>query len=121
WSFLLRTRMPLGKLDTSADPAPSFSGEVDLPLCTGPQSNWLDRPSTLAVTAPMIASAKRSWVADYFPAANFGDPVPEAQVSARDSVSNLKTDQPSIALVEGMIVDYRPTIPGAAPLTAPTG
>jgi hypothetical protein len=47
--------------------------------------------------------------------------VPEAQVAERDSVSNLKTDQPSIALVEGLIVDYAPEIPSATPLTAPTG
>jgi hypothetical protein len=121
WSFLVRTRLPLGKLDTALPPNPSISGEVDIPLCTGPQSNWLDRPSTLTVSAPRIGATTRNWLADYFPAANFGEPVPEAQVKERDSVSKLKTDQPSIALVEGMTVDYGPQIPSATPLTAPTG
>jgi Family of unknown function (DUF6603) len=121
WSFLVRTRLPLGKLDTAVPPNPAISGEVDIPLCTGSQSNWLDRPSMLTVSAPRVNLTKRSWVADYFPAANFGDPVPEAQVKERDSVSKLKTDKPSIALIEGMIVDYAPQIPIPPDLTAPTG
>ncbi|MEZ6060146.1 MAG: DUF6603 domain-containing protein [Planctomycetaceae bacterium] len=121
FSFLVRTRLPIGKLDTSTDPLPSISGEIDLPLCTGPGSNWLDRPTTLAIGASKINQAKRQWLADYFPQANFGDPVPEAQVSERDTISNIKTNEPSIALIEGMIVRYEPVIPATPPLTAPTG
>jgi hypothetical protein len=121
WSFLVRTRLPLGKLNTDNPPTPAISGEVDVPLCTGPQSNWLDRPSMFTVSAPRVNLTTRSWVADYFPAANFGEPVPEAQVKERDSVSKLKTDKPSIALIEGMIVDYVPQIPIPPALTAPTG
>jgi hypothetical protein len=121
WSFLVRTRLPLGKLNALNPPPPSFSGEVDIPLCTSQQVNWLDRPSTFEVNSPKIAGTTRNWLADYFPAANFGELVPEAQVKERDSVSQLKTDTPSIPLIEGMTVAYAPTIPGATPLTAPDG
>ena len=121
WSFLVRTRLPIGKLNTAAEPAPSFTGEIDLPLCTGSHVSWLDKPSTFKVEAPKILEATRDWLADYFPAAEFGDPVPEAQVKERDSVSQLETDKPSIALIEGMTVDYAPLIPNAPPLTAPLG
>ena len=120
WSFLVRTRLPLGKLDTTNDPPPAISGEIDFPLCSKGGS-WLDRLSTLTVTAPKIGDAKRDWLVDYFPAANFGEPVPEAQVTSQDSISKLKTDHPSIALVEGMIADYSPKIPNAPALTAPDG
>jgi hypothetical protein len=115
WSFLVRTRLPIGAIDTALAPAPSFSGLVDLPLC-----EQLDLPATLTVAAPRIGAAGRTWLADYFPAANFGDPVPEAQVGS-SAVSDLETDKPSIPLIEGMVVDYAPIIPGATPLTAPDG
>jgi hypothetical protein len=121
WSFLVRTRLPLGKLDVSGTPAPTLSGEIDIPLCTGTGSSWLDRPSELTVGAPRVGAATRSWVADYFPAANFGDPVPEGQGKERDAISKIDTKTPSIPLVEGMIVDYRPNIPAAPALNAPLG
>lgn len=121
FSFLVRTRLPIGKLDTTPHPLPSISGEVDLPLCTGPGSYWLDRPSTLTVGASKILQANRQWLADYFPRANFGDPLPEALVSESDTISKIKTNEPSIALIEGMIVSYEPKIPAATSLTAPNG
>jgi len=121
WSYLLRTRLPLGKVNIQSDPALTISGEIDLPLCTDKAHNWLDRPSSLTISSPKSAETKRQWLADYFPAANFGDPVPEAQATERDSVSKLKTDQPSIPLIEGMIVRYDPILAPAPGLTAASG
>lgn len=121
WSFLVRTRLPLGSLDTSGTPAPTISGLVDIPLCTNEDVDWLNRPSDFSVSATRIGVATRSWLTDYFPAANFGELVPEGQGTERDAISDIDTDTPSIALVEGMIVDYRPNIPSAPDLSAPFG
>ena len=116
WSFLVRTRLPLGKPNTAVDPSPRSPGEVDLrsvpaPRATGSivhrRSRW--RPQNCGRQAEL---ARR-----LFPGRQLGDPVPEAQVAGVTRSSKLKTGQPSIALVEGMIVDYGPTIPNATPLT----
>lgn len=115
WSFLVRTRLPIGGLDTGVTPPVSFTGLVDLPLCA-----LADLPSTLTVSAPTIAKATPAWVADYFPAANFGDPVPTAQVGS-NAAASLKSDKPSIPLVEGLVIDYTPKIPVEQNITAPDG
>ena len=123
WSYAVRTRIPLGKLDPVGTPPPSISGEVDVPLCTSNASPWLDRPSTLTVNSARVNQTARTWLGDYFPAATFGDAVAEAQAgsTARDALSSMKTDQPSIPLIEGMTVDYQPIAPLHDPLTAPNG
>jgi hypothetical protein len=121
FSFLVRTRLPLDNVNALQEPAPSFGGAISIPLCDSKTQNWLDIPSTFSVAAPKIAATgiERDWLADYFPAANFGDVVPEGQGSERDVVAQLKTDQPSIPLIEGIIVRYGPELPFSPELKSP--
>ena len=123
WSFLVRTRLPLGKVDTKNTVefpvTGEVTGEIDLPLCNTP-----DLASTLKITEDKIGNAKRIWLTDFFPAANFGEQLPEPkdEAHARDSITTLKTDAPSIAMVEGAIIDYEPELKDPPQsLTAPSG
>lgn len=118
FSFSVRTRLPIkeGYVDANIQPPTTLSGEVDLPLC-----NKLDLTTELRVSAANISNSRRERVTDFFPAANFGDPLPSAQADdkgARQSVGDIDTSKASIALTEGTIFHYEALLDSPPSLTA---
>jgi hypothetical protein len=108
FSFSVRTRLPLNipGISEEVPPSPALTSEdMNLPLC-----ELFDRTSTLSVSAPGIGDSGRSWLADYFPAAHFGGELSAAQaddVGARQAVAKIDPTKGAVALVEGVLFDYR--------------
>ncbi len=102
FGFAVRTRLPINESITDPNTTPvTISGPINLPLC-----GVKDLHSDFATSANPNAERKR--LTDFFPAANFGNPLTPAQAdsSGRDAIAKIDAKNPSVPLTEGISYHY---------------
>jgi hypothetical protein len=108
FGFIVRTKLPVSTNNPGlsiADGTVTLTGQVDIPLC---ELSGLKTDFT--VKAMKIKSAEPAAVGDFFPQAQFGEPLRTAQaddLGGRQAISTIETDQPVVALTEGIEFHYK--------------
>ena len=114
FGFVLRTKMPVRETDAPVPIVLPLEGEVDLPLCSVMD---LGSKLGLATTGFSVSQAGKERTGDFYPTANFGEPLDNAQaddLGARGAVAKASDKAPAIALTDGVVFNCE-----AAPTAVP--